>query len=385
MACLQLTASVLMKIMTVTVSMCVIFVLSIQTGFAATQTGYCRPFCTGSDCITVNQDRVDFQTAEEACRHRDGELMTFQSKTDLTTLNILSQELHGDFWIGLRLPAAACSNLSAPLRGYEWTSGGVQRSFTPASSTWKDSVTICSPGCVSLSKDQKWTERPCTDKAEGFLCKTKHKDACQAQELSGPKVIQSSEGCSHGPCEHTCKDVKGCYICSCYKGYIPDSKNPVRCKLHCDQQKCPAVCDRHTDSACFCPDGFVISGAFCEDINECTSNSCQHECKNTFGSFVCSCREGFVLKNQVKCVKAGSQSLVVTTPAVTGFVKLATNNRTLKGSSAPAGGFVWVWILIVVAVLVLICVIRFYAVKRQKHREQNSTQQSAAPVDNIEC
>lgn len=338
------------------------------------QTGTCRPFCTGGDCVTLNQDRVDFKTAEEECRDRNGELVIFQPETDKNILDILSQELYGSFWIGLRLPAGACSNLSTPLRGYEWTSG-IHRSFIPSSSTWKGSIKVCSPRCVSLSNDQKWTERPCSDKTDGFLCRTKHKDACRAQELSDSKVFQSSQGCSAGPCEHICTDVKGGYKCSCFKGYIPDSKNPRQCKMHCAQQKCPAICDRNTDNVCFCPEGFVRDDMFCLDIDECSMNECSQECNNTFGSFVCSCREGFVLKNQHKCINA--------TPIIIGAVKPPADNRTLKGSSAPAAGFLW--ILIVIVVVVVIFAIRFYVVRRQKRREQNSIQQSTAPMDNIEA
>ncbi|XP_042357317.1 complement component C1q receptor [Plectropomus leopardus] len=373
MACSQLIAFVPMKMMII------LIFSSVKTGFGVQQAAVCRPFCTGTDCITVNQHRVDFQSAEEACHDSKGELLTLQSEEDENTVKILSQKLFGDFWIGLRLPAATCSNLSAPLRGYKWTSTGVY-SFNPASSTWKESVKLCSPSCVSFSKNQKWTERLCSDKTDGYLCKTKHKDACRAQALSEPNVIQSSKGCSGEPCEHTCTAVKGGYICSCFKGYIPDSKSPERCKIHCAQEKCPAVCVRHTD--CSCPDGYLLNYTSCIDIDECSSEQCDHGCRNTFGSFVCSCREGFVLKNQVKCVKAkSSKSLVVTTPVVVSVNQAAANNHTLSGSTAP----LWIWILVVVAVVVFIVVMRFYVVQRQKHRELNSGQRSAAPMDNIEC
>ncbi len=386
MACLQLTVSVPVKVMTMTILMSVIVLLSIKTGFSMKQTDNCRPFCTESDCITVHQDRVDFKTAEESCRDRNGELVTFQSETDENILHILSQEFNGNFWIGLRLPFGACSNLSAPLRGYEWTSGSIHRSFIPSFGTWNDDVKVCSPHCVSLSNNQKWAERLCSVKTDGFLCKTKHKDACQAQELSDPTVFQSSQGCSAGPCEHTCTVVKGGYKCSCFRGYIPDSKEPWRCKMHCAQQRCPAICERNTDSSCFCPDGFLKDDGFCEDIDECSTGECDQECNNTFGSFVCSCRKGFVLKNQVKCIKAvDSERFVITTPVAVGFGKPAADDNTLKESSAPAHGFLWIWIFGAVAVVVFIVVIRFYVIKRQKRREQNSNQQSTAPVDNIEC
>ncbi|XP_029316984.1 complement component C1q receptor-like [Cottoperca gobio] len=385
MACLQLTACVLLKVTTMTILMSVVFFLSMKTGLCIKQTGVCSPFCIGNDCITVNQDRVDFQTAEEACRDRNGELLTFRSETDESSFDILSQRLFGDFWIGLHLPAVACSNLSVPLRGYEWTSGSVHRSVFPFFSTWKDSVKVCSPRCVSLSNDQKLNERLCSDKPDGFLCRTTHKDACRAQQLSDPKVIQSSAGCSDGPCEHECTNVKGGYLCSCFRGYIPDNEDPRLCNIHCAQQKCPAICERNTNSSCFCPEGFVFSETFCEDIDECSNFGCDQECENTFGGFVCSCQEGFVLKDQVKCIKAEGGERLVVIPIAIGFVKPSTDNHTWQGASAPAGGLLWLWIFLVAAVAVFIIVIRFYVVKRQKSREQNSNQQSAAPVDNIEC
>ncbi|XP_035530561.1 thrombomodulin [Morone saxatilis] len=370
-----MTVFVPVKIMTIIILISFIFSLSIKTGFCLKQTGTCRHFCTESYCITLNQDRVDFKTAKDTCHERNGELVTFQLETDESFFDIWNLALHGNFWIGLHLPDGACSNVSTPLRGYQWTSGSNQ-SFVPSFSTWKDSVQYCSPRCVSLSNDQKWTERLCSDKTDGFLCKSKLKEPCQAK--SDPNVFQSYEGCSTAPCEHTCTDVEGGFKCSCYSGYISDSKNPVLCKLYCAHQKCPAVCDRNTGESCSCPDGFIVNDKMCEDIDECLSDQCAQECKNTLGSFVCSCSEGFVLKDQDKCIK-------VSTPIGIGLVKPAANNDTLKASSAPASGFLWIWIFAAIAVVVFILVIRFYVVKRQKGREQNSSQQSSAPVDKIEC
>ncbi|XP_063765623.1 thrombomodulin [Eleginops maclovinus] len=380
-----MTAFVPVRVITMTFLISVIFLLSVETGFSTKQAGVCRPFCTGNDCITVKQDRVDFQTAEKACFDRNGSLMTFQSEADERTLDIFRDKLYGDFWIGMRLPASTCSNLSAPLRGYKWTSGSTQTTFLPSFISWKDRVEVCSPHCVSLSKDGKWTERLCSDKADGFLCRTKYKDACQAEELSDPNVILSSKGCSVGPCEHTCKDEKGGYVCFCFPGYIQDDKDPGRCKLHCGQQKCPAICDRGTDDGCLCPDGYVLSEKICEDIDECSNYGCDQHCKNTFGSFVCFCREGFTLKDHGKCVKAeGRESLVVTSPVVISVVKPAANNHTQQGAAAPAGGVVWIWITFIVAVAVIIIVIRFYVVERQKRRGKLHSAVSTFPVNNIE-
>lgn len=384
MACRQARVSVL------TMSIIVLMAsLTVAEGLSMKQLGSCRAVCTDTDkndCITLNQDKVDFKTAKDECRAFSGKLLELHSNTDKSLFHTVRRGLLGNYWIGLHLPAGACSNLSAPLRGYKWASGEKGGSFTPS---WENSVELCSPHCASLSSGQKWTEQLCSDIIDGFLCRTKLEDACQGHEVSQPTVFLNVKGCSRGPCEHDCKDVPGGYECYCFHHYIPDSKNPRSCTLHCGRQRCPAVDDMGYD---MCPEGYMKvdseEGAVCEDIDECTMSwEANCECKNTFGSFECSCTEGFVLEDEVRCVKAkDSEELVVTTPAVVAFVRPPTKNNTLKASSAPAGRLLWVWILLVVAVIASVFTIRFYLVKRRRQRE-DSTQQSPVnvPVDNTRC
>ncbi|XP_029937589.1 thrombomodulin-like [Myripristis murdjan] len=344
-------------------------------------TGACRPLCVGDECVTVHQDKVDFNTAEEACQNRNGELLAFQSEAVESSVEMLAEGVFGNLWIGLRLPVGICSNLSAPLRGYEWTSGSKHKNKIPPFSSWKDSVKRCSPQCVSLSGDLKWTERPCLDKIDGFLCKTKHKDACRGQELSDTNVFLSPEGCSDAPCEHTCTDVKGGYKCTCFNGYAPSRQDPHRCQMHCPNKTCPAICDRNTGGQCSCPEGFLKSENLCEDIDECEMKHCEQDCENSYGSFLCSCREGFTLKDEVKCVSGdGDEALSAATPIITGDQTRAVNT-TLKISTATAGSFVWPWIVFALAVLVVMLVVRYCVVKRRERSEPISQQRSAADVD----
>lgn len=310
--------------------------------------------------------------------------MTFQTEMDPNILQSLSQELHGNVWIGLRLPADTCSDLSAPLRGYTWTSGSVQSSFMPSFCSWTDSSTVCSSRCVSLSPDLKLMERLCTDKTDGYLCKVQHKDACQAQKSTDHSFFRSSKGCSEGPCEHHCTDVEGGFKCSCFKGYIPNSADPRRCKLHCARQSCPAICPSNSDHGCLCPDGFLDVQKVCEDIDECSMEWCEQKCVNTFGGFVCSCEDGFVLRDEVKCFEDTNSTNVVVTPIAIDSVKPAASNKTMK-TSGSAGGFLWGWIFLALAVVVVIILIRYYAVKCQRGRERSLNQRSVAPVENMEC
>ncbi|XP_061889981.1 thrombomodulin [Entelurus aequoreus] len=337
----------------------------------------CRPFCIGGDCLVVSRDRVDFTTAERRCRAGKGELMAFQSAGDERLLHVVRRELGGSFWIGLYLPTEACSSLSAPMRGYEWTSGGRLSHFLPSVITWKDAVRVCSPRCVSLSDDQKLTERPCSERIDGFLCRSHHRDACQARELSHGDFFRSSKGCSDGPCEQNCTDVNGGFKCSCFGGFAPDRTDPRRCKIHCARERCPAFCERNSNDACFCPDGFILNGKICEDIDECKMGECEQGCKNTFGGFYCSCKDGYVLKDQVNCVEVTERRFVLTTPSVKGYAK--PDNHT-NGSSASTGTFIWLWIFAALCVVVFVCVVRLCVIKHHKRREQTSNQMSGMAV-----
>lgn len=332
----------------------------------------CRPHCTGSYCVTVHRVKVDFKSADEICQRSRGELLSLLPNDDI--LRTLDFGGYGNFWIGLSLPHGTCTNLSAPLRGYKWASSSSNSDL--AVNFWKHSVQVCSPRCVSTSIDLKWTERPCSQDIDGFLCRTDREHACQVQELTD--FFRSTTGCSDAPCEHDCTAVKDGYTCSCYKGYAPDSKDPKRCKIHCAHEKCPPVCDANDNSICSCADGFIMNENMCEDIDECEMNTdeCEHKCKNTYGSFRCSCYKGFFLKDQVKCVRSeDSEYMDITTPIVPAFVKPTAKNSTLKGSSLSTGEFIWLWICLAVLVIVFICVVRWYALKRQERLQQNSTQQ----------
>ncbi|XP_039624664.1 epidermal growth factor-like protein 8 isoform X2 [Polypterus senegalus] len=70
----------------------------------------------------------------------------------------------------------------------------------------------------------------------------------------------------------------------------------------CDQAVCQSACQNRgiclVPNVCTCPPGWT--GSQCQtDINECQvqSRQCGHDCVNTPGSFLCTCRKGYILKD----------------------------------------------------------------------------------------
>lgn len=59
-----------------------------------------------------------------------------------------------------------------------------------------------------------------------------------------------------------------------------------------------------------------FAGVFFTDMDECANNNggCQHECKNTIGSYQCSCHNGFTLHENGHDCKEGGCKYEITAP-----------------------------------------------------------------------
>ncbi|XP_072895124.1 uncharacterized protein [Hemitrygon akajei] len=94
-----------------------------------------------------------------------------------------------------------------------------------------------------------------------------------------------------------CVNTEGSFNCMCLAGYTGPSCTAVRtCDLSCTNAEC--FFEYVNEPACQCKQGFEITELMtvCGDINECeTSNKCGQICKNTLGSYECSCRPGYLL------------------------------------------------------------------------------------------
>ena len=106
------------------------------------------------------------------------------------------------------------------------------------------------------------------------------------------------------PCSHTCTNLVGAFLCSCPQGYHIDGKGTTcedvdECLL--EEYDCPSGLSCHnlvgsyTCTVSCQPGTRRTDENTCNYIDECLigTHNCKQNCMNTFGSYVCSCRDGY--------------------------------------------------------------------------------------------
>ncbi|KAM6940208.1 nephronectin [Xenentodon cancila] len=107
-------------------------------------------------------------------------------------------------------------------------------------------------------------------------------------------------------------NTDGSYRCYCESGYTLSVDGYTCIREHeCFFLRCQFGCQSQTVGSvrCLCPPGLhqAADSRTCEDVDECQeADVCppRRTCKNTFGSFVCVCQNGFVMgmrKGSVEC------------------------------------------------------------------------------------
>jgi len=191
-------------------------------------------------------------------------------------------------------------------------------------------VELANSEIVKVDHDCPAPNYKCTDKEE----------TCIAQRY----LCDGSADCTDGSDEANCGDKLSKDECLASQGMFACQKDTdfdahVRC-LPSDQvcngkPQCPrgddegdvcksTACLKHgcghhcmetgSGPTCYCQKGFKLgaNGKSCEDVNECEEyGTCSQICKNTEGSFQCSCQEGYLLNNR-SCQYIGTAQLFIT-------------------------------------------------------------------------
>ncbi|XP_068088637.1 thrombomodulin-like [Hyperolius riggenbachi] len=168
--------------------------------------------------------------------------------------------------------------------------------------------------CIDIDdceKNPNICEHHCTNTIGSFVCGCKpgyelvmdpdcgNPDGCPSECLDIDECINPLT-----LCEHDCRNIPGGYVCVCAEGFVVDEMKPYKCKRFCNTSFCEADCDINIKDKCQCPDGYVVDEndqgePICTDIDECEASPCDGFCTNLFGSFECSCPEGFIAQKTV--------------------------------------------------------------------------------------
>ncbi|TSO25239.1 Thrombomodulin [Bagarius yarrelli] len=273
-------------------------------------------------CTSIYNLQADFKTARQICMENGGKIL----KPSSETIDSLLFNKTGHFWIGTE---GDCLSSSGNSRG-----DSVNRDR-------KD--VACSSTCMLVSTNRNFTECSCKEQADGFLCDGIQWENCWEDKPTEVQILNKND-CLLGPCEHMCNEVPGGHMCSCLSKFRPSRKNPERCEYYCDSDTCPLL------SMQKCPDGFIKNETECTDLDECilNDNNCEQKCRNTVGSYKCSCYDGFMLVNKSKCVP-----LIHPTSFTGTFVTPSVNYTSSHAAFATPAEYIGLTMFILLAISAL--------------------------------
>ncbi|XP_047119261.1 low-density lipoprotein receptor-related protein 1 [Schistocerca piceifrons] len=145
--------------------------------------------------------------------------------------------------------------------------------------------------------------------------------ACNGADDCGDNSDETEKACSNET-EISCKD-HGLFSCTngiCVnESLLCDGQD--NCGDYSDEEMCninecanSKVCmhdcvDLKVGYACTCRPGFRVNQKdwhLCADVDECADRPCSQICRNTMGSYVCSCADGYILRSDKHSCKANT-------------------------------------------------------------------------------
>ncbi|KAI3991569.1 hypothetical protein MKX01_040579 [Papaver californicum] len=158
---------------------------------------------------------------------------------------------------------------------------------------------------------------------------------CLSDGIETNECLDNNGGCWQDKAANAtaCKDTFRGRVCECPvvqgvkfvgDGYTHcEASGHLRCEInnggcwkHTNDGQTFSACSEEHSSGCKCPPGFKGDGVLsCEDVNECKENSvCQCtdcKCKNTWGSYECSCGGNLLyMREHDTCISKSGKSSV---------------------------------------------------------------------------
>uniref|UniRef100_A0A672I794 EGF-like calcium-binding domain-containing protein n=1 Tax=Salarias fasciatus TaxID=181472 RepID=A0A672I794_SALFA len=236
----------------------------------------------------LHQTASHFSEASSRCSPGELTTLTTQQEVSEVLAVIAASALPpGDFvfWIGLKKERKECVVPSQPLRGFRWIQDGSQESQV---SQWMEEPqrTCTTVRCAALKGTFDGSSVTTWGLVPGS-CKHSYKFICKLQR----------SGSGSNPCHNP--------IIPSARSLSPDPQDSSRVRVECWSSSSWTCCARVSP-----PPGALlerIAGQFqrplpavrrrlpeehlrhCEDVDECRTKPCKHNCVNTEGSFRCVC------------------------------------------------------------------------------------------------
>ncbi|CAI5763385.1 peptide, CUB and EGF-like domain-containing 2 isoform X2 [Podarcis lilfordi] len=145
----------------------------------------------------------------------------------------------------------------------------------------------------------------CMNKNHGcaHICKEAPKGGVACECRPGFELARNQRGCiltcnhGNGGCQHTCEDADDGPICGCHPEYMLHSNG----KTCLEREEATTELSENNATAGADVDKRV-KRRLLMDIDECQASNggCDHFCRNTIGSFDCSCKKGYKLLTDEK-------------------------------------------------------------------------------------
>ncbi|KAK3583696.1 hypothetical protein CHS0354_021446 [Potamilus streckersoni] len=165
--------------------------------------------------------------------------------------------------------------------------------------------------CIDINECEKTDlcNQTCNNTYGSYVCSCNIGYRLQADSKTCTDIDECSERVDN--CKQKCINTNGYFQCACLAGFRLNSSSN-----QCISDKVPEACntlncskaagctlDQNGNAVCFCERGYQLNdNQQCDDIDECDHGSCSQTCKNTRGSYMCTCLEGYQLaEDKITC------------------------------------------------------------------------------------